>query len=35
MAYKFNQTMVIVTHDKKIAEMADRIICIKDGELSK
>lgn len=35
MAYKFNQTMVIVTHNKKIAEMADRIICIKDGELSK
>lgn len=35
MAHKFNQTMVIVTHDKKIAEMADRIIIIKDGELSK
>lgn len=35
MAHKFDQTMVIVTHDKKIAEMADRIITIKDGELSK
>ncbi len=35
MAHKFNQTMIMVTHDMKIAEMADRIICIKDGELSK
>ena len=35
MAHRFRQTMIIVTHDMKIAEMADRTICIKDGELSK
>ncbi|MDG5799147.1 ABC transporter ATP-binding protein [Marinilabiliaceae bacterium ANBcel2] len=28
---KFNQTFVIVTHDKTIAEKADRILHIKDG----
>ena len=27
------QTIVIVTHDKQIAEMADRIVCIRDGRL--
>ena len=28
---KYNQTIVIVTHDKELAEMSDRIINIEDG----
>lgn len=28
---KFNQTFIIVTHNKELAEMADRTITIKDG----
>lgn len=27
----FNQTIIIVTHDRQLAEMADRILQIKDG----
>lgn len=30
---KYNQTLVIITHDEKIARMADRVITIKDGEI--
>ncbi|MDO5014566.1 MAG: ABC transporter ATP-binding protein [Clostridia bacterium] len=30
---KFNQTLIIVTHDKNIAEQADRIIEISDGKI--
>lgn len=30
---KYNQTLVIITHDERISQMADRVIRIKDGEL--
>lgn len=30
---KYNQTLVLITHDEKISQMADRVIKIKDGEL--
>lgn len=30
---KFNQTMVIITHNEEIAQMADRIIRIEDGRV--
>ncbi|MGL5379114.1 ABC transporter ATP-binding protein [Clostridium sp.] len=30
---KYNQTLVLITHDEKITQMADRVIRIKDGEL--
>ena len=30
---KYNQTMLLVTHDEKIAKEADRIITIKDGKI--
>lgn len=30
---KFNQTLIIITHDNHIAEQADRIISIVDGEI--
>lgn len=33
MNKKFHQTMVIVTHDDKVAEMADRVIQIGDGKV--
>ena len=32
-AKKYNQTIVMITHDEGIAQMADRIICIEDGEV--
>lgn len=32
-ARKYNQTLIIITHDDKIAKMADRVISIKDGEI--
>ena len=32
-AKKYNQTLIIITHDLKIAEQADRIITISDGEI--
>ncbi|GAA0115451.1 ABC transporter ATP-binding protein [Clostridium senegalense] len=31
---KYNQTLVMITHDPKIAERADRIITISDDEIS-
>lgn len=30
---KYSQTMIIVTHDERIAAMADRIIQMKDGRV--
>lgn len=30
---KYNQTLVMITHDDKIAQMADRIIRIEDGKI--
>ncbi|WP_195986546.1 ABC transporter ATP-binding protein [Clostridium sp. D53t1_180928_C8] len=30
---KYNQTLVLITHDEKISKMADRVITIKDGML--
>ena len=32
--YKYNTTFIIITHDKKVAEKADRIIEIKDGKIN-
>lgn len=32
---KYNQTLIIITHDEKIAKMADRVITIKDGAIVK
>lgn len=34
LRYKMNQTFVIVTHNKALASMADRILTIKDGFIS-
>lgn len=30
---KFNQTLVMITHNEKIAQMADRVIRIEDGKI--
>ena len=30
----FHQTIVIITHNEEIAQMADRIICIEDGRIT-
>lgn len=30
---KFNQTIIMITHDRGIALMADRAICIEDGKI--
>lgn len=32
-AKKYNQTIVMITHDEGIAQMANRIICIEDGKV--
>ncbi|MGL5379324.1 ABC transporter ATP-binding protein, partial [Clostridium sp.] len=32
-AKKYNQTIVMITHDEGIAQMADRIITIEDGKV--
>lgn len=31
---KFNQTMVMITHNEEIAQLADRIVRIEDGKLT-
>ena len=30
---KYNQTIIVVTHDENVAKMADRIIQIEDGKI--
>ena len=30
---KFSQTMVMITHNEEIAQMADRIVRIEDGRI--
>lgn len=32
---KYNQTLIVITHDLKIAEKADRVITLQDGEIIK
>lgn len=32
---KYNQTLVIITHDENIALQADRIISIEDGKVKR
>lgn len=32
---KYNQTLIVITHDENIAMQADRIISIEDGKISK
>ena len=32
---KFNQTLIVITHDENIALQADRIIAIEDGKISR
>lgn len=33
MGQKFGQTMVMITHNEEIAQMADRIVRIEDGHI--
>ncbi|UWD50236.1 ABC transporter ATP-binding protein [Clostridioides difficile] len=35
MSKKYSQTLVMITHDDSIAQMADRVIFIEDGKISK
>ena len=28
-----NQTLIMITHNMQIAQLADRIICIEDGKI--
>lgn len=35
MIKKYNQTLVMITHDESIAQMADRVIYIEDGKVVK
>ncbi len=35
MIKKYNQTLVMITHDETIAQMADRVIYIEDGKVEK
>ena len=35
MSRQYGQTLIVVTHDEKIAKMADRMICLEDGEVVK
>ena len=30
---KFNQTLIVITHDLDIAKQADRVITIEDGKI--
>ena len=33
-AKKYNQTLILITHDLNIANMADRVITIEDGKIT-
>lgn len=33
-AKKYNQTLIVITHDIRIAKLADRVISIEDGEIT-
>ncbi len=35
VANQFQQTIVLITHDNDIAQMADRIVRIEDGRIVK
>ena len=35
VAKQFQQTIILITHDQDIAQMADRIVCIEDGRIRK
>lgn len=32
---RFSQTLILITHDMDIAQLADRIVCIEDGKIRK
>lgn len=32
-AKKYNQTLILITHDEKVAEQADRVITVSDGKI--
>ena len=32
---KYNQTLIVITHDENIALQADRILAIEDGRITK
>lgn len=34
MSQKFNQTIVMITHNEGIAQTADRVIRIEDGQIA-
>ena len=31
--HMLNQTLIMITHNMQIAQLADRIICIEDGKI--
>jgi putative ABC transport system ATP-binding protein len=35
MAYDFNQTLIIVTHDTEISGYAHRVVYLRDGNIEK
>jgi len=32
-ARKYNQTLILITHDRNVAEQADRVITLSDGKI--
>lgn len=35
LSRQYQQTLIVITHDTDIAQMADRIVQIEDGKISK